>query len=158
MKKIILLFALVICGCGFRPMFSGQNTDIYVPPISGINGIELRNRLNAQFGGQHDATAPYTLTVTLGSPATRYKALERTGDATWQEISLRATYTLTRGDEKIASGVETASESYTFVRYLVASNASYNNAIQNIIQVLATKISARAIAEVSNDTTATTGK
>ena len=157
MKKIILLFALVICGCGFRPMFSGQNTDIYVPPISGINGIELRNRLNAQFGGQHDATAPYTLTVTLGTPATQYKALETTGDATWQEISLQATYTLTHGDETIASGTETASESYTFVRYLVASNASYNNAVQNIIQVLATKISARAIAEVSHDT-ATTGK
>ncbi|MDE6250871.1 MAG: hypothetical protein K2M34_04565 [Alphaproteobacteria bacterium] len=155
MKKIILLFALVICGCGFRPMFSGQSTDIYVPPISGINGIELRNRLNAQFGGQHDATAPYTLTVTLSAPATQYKALETTGDATWQEISLKATYTLTRGDEKIASGTETASESYTFVRYLVASNASYNNAVQNIIQVLATKISARAIAEVSHDTTTT---
>lgn len=138
-------------------MFSGQNTDIYVPPISGINGIELRNRLNAQFGGQHDATAPYTLTVTLSTPATKYKALERTGDATWQEISLKATYVLTRGDEKIASGAETASESYTFVRYLVASNASYNNAVQNIIQVLATKISTRAIAEVSHDT-ATTGK
>ncbi len=136
-------------------MFSGQSTDIYVPPISGINGIELRNRLNAQFGGQHDATAPYTLTVTLSAPATQYKALETTGDATWQEISLKATYTLTRGDEKIASGTETASESYTFVRYLVASNASYNNAVQNIIQVLATKISARAIAEVSHDTTTT---
>lgn len=136
-------------------MFSGQNTDIYVPPISGINGIELRNRLNAQFGGQHDATAPYTLTVTLGAPATQYKALEATGDATWQEISLKATYVLTRGDEKIASGSETASESYTFVRYLVASNASYNNAVQNIIQVLATKIGARAIAEVAHNTTAT---
>lgn len=155
MKKIILLFALVICGCGFRPMFSGQRTDIYVPPISGINGIELRNRLNAQFGGQHDASAPYTLTVTLGAPTTQYKALEATGDATWQEISLRATYTLTRGDEQIASGSETASESYTFVRYLVASNASYNNAVQNIIQVLATKISARAIAEIAHDTSAT---
>jgi len=152
MKKIIVLFALVLSGCGFRPMFSGQNTDIYVPPISGINGIELRNRLNAQFGGQHDATAPYTLTVKLGTPTTQYKALEQTGDATWQEISLTAKYTLSRGDETIASGSETGSESYTFVRYLVASNASYNNAVQNIIQVLATKISTRAIAEVAHDT------
>lgn len=155
MKKIIVLFALALIGCGFRPMFSGQNTDIYVPPISGINGIELRNRLNAQFGGQHDATAPYTLTVSLGNPITQYKALETTGDATWQEIRLTATYTLTRGDVTIASGNETASESYTFVRYLVASNASYNNAVQNIIQVLATKISTRAIADVAHDASVT---
>lgn len=138
-------------------MFSGTNTDIYVPPISGINGIELRNRLNAQFGGQHDATAPYTLTVTLGNPTTQYKALEKTGDATWQEIRLTATYVLTSGDEKIASGSETASESYTFVRYLVASNASYNNAVQNIIQVLATKIGTRAIAETAHHTTTLSG-
>lgn len=155
MKKILVLLVLTLAGCGFRPMFSGQNTDIYVPPISGINGIELRNRLNAQFGGQHDAMAPYTLTVSLGNPTTQYKALETTGDATWQEIRLTATYTLTRGDEQIAAGVETAAESYTFVRYLVASNASYNNAVQNIIQVLATKISARAIADVARDSSVT---
>lgn len=151
MKKFVLLFALAMSACGFQPMFSGQNTDIYVPPIRGINGIELRNRLNAQFGGMHDASAPYTLTVTLDDPTTQYKALERTGDATWQQISLTARYVLSHGDTQIATGTETASESYTFVRYLVASNASYNNAVQNIIQVLATKISTRAIAEVAHD-------
>lgn len=157
MKKIVLLFALVLSGCGFRPMFSGQDTDIYVSPITGINGIELRNRLNAQFGGQRDATAPYTLAVTLDNPTTQYKALEKTGDATWQEIRLTATYTLRRGDEQIASGRESAAESYTFVRYLVASNASYNNAVRNVIQVLATKIGTRAIADVAADS-AVSGK
>ncbi|MFQ6702774.1 MAG: hypothetical protein ACLRFO_01035 [Alphaproteobacteria bacterium] len=148
MKKILLFFVLVVVSaCGFEPMFSGQDTNIYVEPISGINGIELRNALWAKFGGQHGADAAYKLTVKLSNPNTQYKALERTGDATWQEVSLTATYTLTHDGEQIATGTERAAESYTFVRYLVASNASYNNAVQNTINVLAEKIGTRAIAE-----------
>ena len=148
MKKILLIIALLITnGCGFTPMFSGNDTDIYVTPISGINGIDLRNALWGRFGGRRDAGATYTLTVKLNEPVTQYKALERTGDATWQQISLTADYTLTHNGEQIASGTESAAESYTFVRYLVASNASYNNAVQNTIRVLADKIGTRVIAE-----------
>lgn len=148
MKKILLLITLLLtAACGFKPMFAGQDMDIYVPPISGINGIDLRNALWAEFGGQKDANAQYTLVVTLRNPTTRYKALERTGSATWQEISMTASYVLKQNDKVIARGTETTAESYTLVRYLVASNASYNNAVQNAIRVLADKISARVITE-----------
>ncbi len=145
MKKIILL--LCLSGCGFTPMFIGNDTNIYVMPIKGINGIELRNALNAKFGGAHDTTAKYTLSVSLGVPVTQYKAREQTGDATWQEISMTAKYKLTETStgRVLTSGSETASESYTFVRYLVASNASYNNAVKNSLMVLSDKISTRAI-------------
>jgi hypothetical protein len=153
MKKFLLvLFLVVLSACGFRPMFHGQDTDIYVSPISGISGIDLRNALWAKFGGQHDSDAKYTLNVTLNSPNTRYKALERTGGATWQEVSLRASYTLTTNGTQIASGSERVAESYPFVRYMVASNASYNSAVQNAITVLAEKISTRAIAETYRHT------
>ena len=145
MKKILLF--VFLCGCGFRPMFSGDTTDIYVPAIRGINGIELRNALNTKFGGPHGENAPYSLHVTLNNPVTQYKALEPTGAATWQEIRLTAQYVLKHNGEVIATGNETASESYTFVRYLVAANASYNNAVSNTITVLADKISARVIAQ-----------
>ncbi len=145
MKKLLAL--LLLCSCGFHPVFSGQDTDIYVPPINGINGIDLRNALWAKFGGQKEIGATYTLVVNLDEPVTQYKALERTGDASWQEVSLTANYVLSYGDTEIASGTETAAESYTFVRYLVASNASYNNAIQNAVRVLADKIGTRAIVE-----------
>lgn len=160
MKKfLIILFALFISACGFRPMFTGTDMDIYVSPISGINGIDLRNALWARFGGQREPGATYTLTVKLNDPVTQYKALEQTGDATWQEISLTASYVLSHNGKQIATGTERAAESYTFVRYLVASNASYNNAVQNTIRVLAEKISTRAIAETykysHNDTGAT---
>ena len=145
MKKYIPF--LLLAACGFQPMYTSRDTDIYVAPISGINGIDLRNGLNAKFGGVRDANAKYTLTVNLKNPVTRYKALESTGDATWQEIVLTASYTLTADGKQIARGTESASESYTFVRYLVAANASYNNAVQNIIQVLSEKIGTRVIAE-----------
>lgn len=149
MKKIVLL--LCLAACSFRPVFSGNDVDVYVAPISGINGIELRNSLNADFGGQHDMSARYTLKVDLQNPVTQYKALERTGDATWQEVKLTASYVLKEGETTIATGQESAAESYTFVRYLVASNASYNNAVMNTIHSLAEKISLRVIAQTQKN-------
>lgn len=146
MKKIFLF--LMLTACSFKPIFSGSNTDIYVAPISGINGIELRNSLNSQFGGMHDQTAMYSLTVNLQEPVTRYKALERAGDAVWQEVKLNASYVLKQGNKEIAKGSESAAESYTFVRYLVAANASYNNAVMNTIHQLSEKISMRVISEI----------
>jgi hypothetical protein len=146
MKKLILL--LMVAACSFKPVFSGDNTDVYVAPISGINGIELRNSLNSQFGGMHEQNAKYTLTVNLSEPVTQYKAFERAGDAVWQEVKLTASYVLKQGDKEIASSSESAAESYTFVRYLVASNASYNNAVMNTIHQLSEKISMRVITEI----------
>ena len=146
MKRLILF--LMLTACSFKPIFSGDTTDIYVAPISGINGIELRNSLNSQFGGMHEENAKYTLTVNLQEPVTQYKALERAGDAVWQEVRLNASYVLKQGDKEIAHGSESAAESYTFVRYLVAANASYNNAVINAIHELSNKIGMRAIAEI----------
>lgn len=131
-------------------MYSGTDVDIYIAPISGINGIELRNALNTQFGGAHDENAKYKMVVKLDEPVTQYKAFEKTGDATWQEIVLNANYTITFGGETISTGNATASESYTYVDYLVASNASYNNAVKNTISVLAKKIGLKAIADTQH--------
>ena len=60
-------------------------------------------------------------------------------------MTARYTLTETKSGRVLARGSDTASESYTFVRYLVASNASYNNAIKNSLTVLSEKISTRAI-------------
>ncbi|MBR4891800.1 MAG: hypothetical protein IKZ34_01280 [Alphaproteobacteria bacterium] len=148
MKKILfIIFVSLLSACGFIPMHTGKTVDIYVAPISGINGIELRNALWAEFGNQYSSDATYKLTVNLNTPKTQYKALEQTGNATWQEVSLTAKYTLSVNDKEIATGSERASESYPFVSYLVASNASYNNAIKNIIRTLSEQISSRVIAE-----------
>lgn len=159
MKKIFLSL-LLLSGCGFTPMYVGNDTDVYVLPIRGINGIELRNALNARFGGAHDTNAKYVLDVSLSEPVTQYKALESTGDATWQEISISAKYKLTDAatGTVLATGTERAAESYTFVRYLVASNASYNNAVKNSLTVLAEKIGTRTITATHTLTNSTTDK
>lgn len=149
MKKILLF--LMLAGCSFHPVFSGGDTDVYVAPISGINGIELRNSLNAQFGGAHEEGAKYTLTVNLRDPVKQYKALNRAGSATWQEVKLNASYVLKEGDKEIARGSESASESYAIVGYLVAANASYNNAVLNAINVLSERISMHVITETRKD-------
>ena len=149
MKKLVLI--LLLTACSFKPIFSGNSTDVYVAPISGINGIELRNSLNAQFGGIHEQNAKYTLTVDLQEPSTRYKAFERAGNAVWQEVILNASYVLKQDDKIIANGSESAAESYTFVRYLVASNAAYNNAVMNTIHQLSDKIGMRVIAETQKN-------
>jgi hypothetical protein len=153
MKKFTaIFFAIILTACGFTPMYSGdKKIDVYVAPISGTNGIDLRNALDAKFGGSNDIASKYKLTVKLSDPVTRYKAIQSTGDATWQEVILNASYTLTDGARTVATGSESASESYTFVRYLVAANASYNNAVQNDINVLAEKIGLRIIASVESD-------
>ena len=149
MKKIILL--LMLAGCSFQPVFSGSDADIYVAPINGINGIELRNSLNAQFGGAHENDAKYNLTVDLREPTKQYMALNRAGGATWQEVKLNASYILKEGNKEIARGSESAAESYAIVGYLVAANASYNNAILNAINVLSEKISMHVLAETRKD-------
>ena len=146
-----LFFMALLSACSFHPVFSGNDTDIFVAPISGINGIELRNALSTKFGGIHDQNAEYHLTVNLQEPITKYKAFEKTGDATWQEVKLTASYILKYNNKEIAKGSESASESYTFVRYLVASNASHNNAVLNTIQVLAEKIGMRVITETQKN-------
>jgi hypothetical protein len=133
-------------------MYSDRQIDVYVAPISGTNGIDLSNALNAKFGGVWDASARYKLSVKLEEPTTQYKAIQSTGDATWQEVQIQANYTLLENGHEIAKGRESASESYTFVRYLVASNASYNNAVHNSIKILSEKIGTRVIAETSKTT------
>ena len=141
----------MLAGCSFQPVFSGGDTDVYVAPINGINGIELRNSLNAQFGGAHEDGAKYTLTVNLRDPIKQYKALNRAGSATWQEVKLNASYVLKEGNKEIARGSESASESYAIVGYLVAANASYNNAVLNAINVLSERISMHVITETRKD-------
>ena len=127
--------------------------DIFIAPISGTNGIDMRNALRAKFGTDNNqATAKYVLEVDLRAPATVFKALQTTGDATWQEVRLVATYTLkrTENDKVVFRTTDTASESYTFVRDLVAAQASYNNAVQGAIRVLSEKIEVRVTAKLSN--------
>ncbi|MDR0804046.1 MAG: LPS assembly lipoprotein LptE [Rickettsiales bacterium] len=151
MKK--LLIALTLGACGFSPMYTETRTaetaQIFIAPISGTNGIDLRNELIARFNTDNvESAAKYMLSVDLKKPAVSYKALQISGDATWQEIRLTAAYTLKSGDAVVASGTASAAESYTFVRDLVSANAARTNAEQNVISVLAGDIASRINAKL----------
>lgn len=163
MKKIKLLIAnfsllIALCACGFTPMYYGDNLsnkahDIYVEPISGTNGIDMRNALRARFGTDNEKSSKYILTVNLAAPHTVYKAIQTTGDATWQEVRLTANYKLVDSEngETVISGSDQASESYTFVRDLVAATSSHNNAVQSAIRVLSDKIETRVNAKLASE-------
>ena len=149
---------LMLFACGFRPVYDADRRlqtslrDIYIAPVSGTNGIDLRNALRAKWGTDNSTDARYTLRINLHNPQTVLKALQITGDATWQEIRMNANYELVDNEtgETILTAFDTASESYTFVSDLVAAQASYNNAVQNAIQVLAKKIETRVNARLAS--------
>ncbi len=144
-----MLTLLVLSACGFTPMYSGKEFNVYVAPIVGTNGIDLRNALNAKLNSKNDLSAEYALDVKLSNPVTRYKAIETTGDATWQEVILDANYTLSRNGVEILTGTERGTASYSFVEYLPAATAAYNSAVQNSLIELSDKIGMRAIAELN---------
>jgi hypothetical protein len=122
--------------------------DIYIAPIAGTNGIDLRNRLILAWNTANEAPAKYHLSVRLNEPETIYKGLQITGDATWEEVRIRASWELKSGEETIAKSSEAASESYTFVSDLVSANASKTSAIGNAIQEIGNKIELKVNAKL----------
>jgi len=161
MKKIGLFFCaagvLFSAGCGFEPVFSdnqrlgAKTRDIYIAPISGTNGIDLRNRLIVAWNTPSNEGARYTLTVSLANPTTVYKGLQRSGAATWEEVKLEASWTLSENGAVIAKSHETASESYTFVSDLISANAAKTTAISNAINSIGDKIEMKVNSKLKND-------
>ncbi|MDR3208336.1 MAG: hypothetical protein LBT45_00635 [Rickettsiales bacterium] len=156
MKKFPLLASclLLLSSCGFSPMYSDnaalqkELADIYIAPIAGTNGIGLRNRLILAWNTANETAAKYHLSVKLNEPETIYKGLQRSGDATWEEVRIRAAWELKSGGKTIAKSSETASESYTFVSDLVSANASKISAIDNAIQEIGNQIELKVNAKL----------
>jgi hypothetical protein len=157
MRKLLAICSVCLASaCGFAPMHAPVDAgaparDVYIAPISGTNGIDLRNALRAKFGADDESRAKYLLSVDLKVPSTVYKGLQITGDAAWQEVRLTAKYELkdAAGGKVVLDASDTSSESYAFVRDLVASQASYNNAVQSSIRILAEKIETRIGAKLA---------
>ena len=159
MKKFLsfAVFLALLSGCGFVPMYSNnralaaEQADIYIPPIAGTNGIDLRNHLILSWNTANVPGAKYELKVKLDEPITVYKGLQRTGDATWEEVRITASWTLSAGGVVIARASETASESYTFVSDLVSANASKISATQNAIFGIGQKIEMKVNAKLKSE-------
>jgi len=145
-----------LCACGFVPMYSdgralrAELADVHIAPIAGTNGIDLRNYLILAWNTANDPNAKYELKVKLNDPITIYKGLQRSGDATWEEVRMTASWTLSADGKVIAQASETASESYTFVSDLVSASAAKTNATQNAIAGIAQKIEMKVNAKLKN--------
>ncbi|MDR1826408.1 MAG: hypothetical protein LBQ49_01820 [Rickettsiales bacterium] len=157
MKKLLLTVVFgLLTSCGFAPMYSNNRalqaelSDIYIAPIVGTNGIDLRNHLIQSWNTPNVEGAKYSLVVAIKEPVTIYKGLLRSGDATWEEVRMTASWTLSTEGKVIARADETASESYTFVSDLVSANASKINAVQNVIRTIGEKIELKVNAKVKN--------
>jgi hypothetical protein len=123
-------------------------SDIYIAPIAGTNGIDLRNYLILGWNTPNNPDAKYRLSVSLNEPATIYKGLQRSGDATWEEIRINASWTLSAGKKVIIRSSESASESYAFVSDLVSANASKISATNNAIRQISERIEAKVNAKL----------
>ncbi|MDR2268659.1 MAG: hypothetical protein LBD94_00565 [Rickettsiales bacterium] len=157
MKRLVYFLApCLLSACGWSPMYSDnlilQNrvADIYIAPIAGTNGIDLRNSLILSWNTSNDKSAKYRLSVKLNEPQTIYKALQRSGDATWDEVRITASWTLSEGENIIAKSSETASESYAFVSDLVSASASKTSAIEHAIHSVAEKIELKVNAKLKD--------
>ena len=137
---------LSLTACGFAPMYSDARalhmelSDIYIEPIAGTNGIDLRNHLIMNWRTPNNPGAKYVLRVMLLEPVTIYKGLRRSGDATWEDVLMTAEWSLSEGETVIAKSAESAAESYTFVADLVSANAAKISAEQNAIRSIGDKI------------------
>lgn len=153
-KLIIIVVAIVISGCGFAPMYSDNSalqsrlSDIYIAPIAGTNGIDLRNYLAMSWNTSNIKGAKYRLVVNLQNPRTIYKGLQRSGDATWDEVRVNARWTLYEDKNILAKSSESASESYTFVSDLVSASASKNAATSNAVLSIGEKIDMKVSAKL----------
>jgi hypothetical protein len=130
---------------------SDMVADIYIAPIAGTNGIDLRNRLILAWNTANTGAEKYRLSVNLAAPATAYKALQRSGNATWEEVRITANWTLSQGERTISRSTETASESYSFVPDLVAANASRTTAETNAVNSIGDKIEMKVNAKLRGE-------
>ena len=154
MKRIaatLILTALVLSGCGLRPLYGGGAkgavaqtlNHIDVAPIEGKAGWLMRNALNDRMGAGN-AAALYRLEVELDDQITGFGI--RSDDAVTRERrTLRARYRLieaakgtvvldaTAGSD---AGIDIVSSEY-------ATIAAENTALENLSQVVADQIVSR---------------
>jgi hypothetical protein len=148
MKKILILPILaLLCSCGFAPMYENDTREnlsysVDILPIAGVDGIELRNRLKSELNPFGEPENPkYKLHIDFKTDES-FKGIQKTGDASWQEIDVRATFKLSdNAGKELFSSRESVSESYPFVDNLISSNAAKKGAVDAAIKVLSEKIS-----------------
>ena len=147
----LLLAALALSGCGFRPLYGtiGANpagqaifSSIYVEPVAQERvGYDLRNRLmDLLQAANHPQNAAYRLKVTL-TETRGGVALQNDATITRYDLSFDAKYELTDAKQNvITEGEETTIESFDVAQSPYASLTGQEEAEKRAAQDIAEHI------------------
>jgi len=152
MKRLVLLLAIALPGCGLHPLYEGGGSGavarglagIEVAPIAGKTGYLMSNALRDRLPDSGGAAAKYRLEVKLDDSIVGL-GVTRDNNVTRERRSLRARYQLvdsatgetlldaTAGSD---AGVDVVSSEY-------ATIAAENTALENLTDIVADQIVTR---------------
>lgn len=152
MKRLVLLFALVLPACGLHPLYQGGGSGpvarglagIEIAPIEGKSGYLVGNALRDRLPDGPDAPARYRLQVRLDDNITGL-GVRRDNSVTRERRSLRARYQLvdaTTGETVLDAtagsdaGVDVVGSEY-------ATIAAENTALERLADIVADQIVTR---------------
>ncbi|MBN2675831.1 MAG: hypothetical protein JXR30_01105 [Alphaproteobacteria bacterium] len=154
MKKIFLLSFFFIFGCGFHPLYQESSQavleGVFISPISGTRGIDLRQQLRQVFAPHGDVKAPtYRVEVNLHEPRVDLRGVRQDGTATWGTVIAKADVKLifTPDESILLQNQETAFSSYQVLSSvyasMTASEDSYDRATETLGRQIISRVQAR---------------
>lgn len=146
----VILLCLGLSACGFHPLYGGGGpssnlSSIYVEPVSGGSGYELRNTLIDLLGSNGEARGKaYRLQITLDETA-QGVALQNDAAITRYNDSLEVDYVLTDADGKVLtkgsqSGLSTYNVATSPYATLAAQQDSDKHAADDIADRIRTDL------------------
>jgi LPS-assembly lipoprotein len=152
MKRLVLLLALALPGCGLHPLYEGGGSGavarglagIEVAPIAGKSGFLMTNALRDRLPGAEGTASKYRLEIKLDDSIVGL-GVRRDNTVTRERRSLRARYQLvdaatgetlldaTAGSD---AGIDVVSSEY-------ATIAAENTALENLANIVADQIVTR---------------
>jgi LPS-assembly lipoprotein len=151
----LVLCALLVSGCGFRPLFGGgRDSDaaaelatIHIEPISDRIGQQLHNDLLDLLNPSGRAAEPRYVLYTVLEGSTQGRAIAKTEFSTRSNYGLTVTFQLVEagGGKLIVKGSKTVVSSYNILTSnfgtLMAEKDAKARAVQQISQYMYTKLS-----------------
>ena len=151
----LVLCALLVSGCGFRPLFGGgRDSDaavelatVHIEPISDRIGQQLHNHLLDLLNPSGRPAEPrYVLHIVLKG-STQGRAIAKSELSTWSNYNLSATFSLVEvsGKKVIVRGSKVVVSSYNVLKSnfgtLMAEKDAKTRAVREISQYMRAKLS-----------------
>ena len=152
MKRLVLLLALALPGCGLHPLYEGGNSGavarglagIEIAPIAGKSGYLMTNALRDRLPDSAGAAAKYRLEIKLDDSIVGL-GVTRDNSVTRERRSLRARYQLvdTTTGETVLDATAGSDAGVDVVSSEYATIAAENTALENLADIVADQIVTR---------------